>query len=197
MRDRGEVDDRANAVDERATIEFGGDIRDEDLIQLGRNGARRDKPPYRCADRMAARKQRAAKGSTDEARRTGDENAHVRHSACDSLLDLAPCSGQNVANHAAQVPKRISDVASALASCEMHGGGARNEPDVVTRQPEAGTQIHVLVIEVIARVESPYRGKSVPSKQHEHAAYPIRRDAFLADLVVSLRLHPQGLANQA
>ena len=77
MGDRREVDDRANAVDERAAIEFGGDIRDEDLIQLGRNRARRGGPPYRGADRVAAREQRAAKGSADEARRTGDENAHV------------------------------------------------------------------------------------------------------------------------
>src|SRR5713226_4582271 len=121
----------------------------------------------------------------------------ARHSACDILLDLAPPSGKNIANHAAQVPKQISDVPPALASREMHGGGARDEPDVVTRQPEPGTKIYVLVIQVIARVESTHRGKSVPSKQHEHAAYPIRRDAFLADLVVSLGLRPQCLANQA
>ena len=77
MGDRGEVDDRAYAVDERATIEFGGDIRDEDLMQSRRNRTRRDEPPYRGADRVAACEQRAAKGSADEARRTGDENAHV------------------------------------------------------------------------------------------------------------------------
>ena len=45
MRDRGEVDDRVNAVDERAAIELGADIRDEDLLQLGRNDARREAPP--------------------------------------------------------------------------------------------------------------------------------------------------------
>ena len=78
MGDRGEVDDRANAVDERATIEFGGDIRDEDLMHLGWNGARREEPPYRCADRVPAREQPAAKGGADEARRTGNKNAHVR-----------------------------------------------------------------------------------------------------------------------
>ena len=78
MRDRGEVDDRVNAVDERAAIELGADIRDEDLMQLGRNGARRDEAPYRGADRMSAREQLAAKSGADEARRTGDENAHVR-----------------------------------------------------------------------------------------------------------------------
>ena len=77
MGDRREVDDRANAVDERAAIEFGGDIRDEDLMQLGRNRPRRYRAPYRGADRVAAREQLAAKGSADEARRTGDENAHV------------------------------------------------------------------------------------------------------------------------
>ena len=77
MDDRGEVDDRANAVDERATIEFAGDVRDEDLVQLRRNRPRREEPPYRGADRVAAREQLAAKGSADEARRTGDENAHV------------------------------------------------------------------------------------------------------------------------
>src|SRR5437867_13334288 len=75
--DGGKVDNRSKAVDERAAIEFGGDIRDEDLIQLGRNRARRDQPPYRGADRVAAREQRAAKGSADEARRAGDENAHM------------------------------------------------------------------------------------------------------------------------
>src|SRR5256886_17713154 len=78
MRDRGEVDDRADAVDERAAIELGGDIGDEDLMQLGRNGARRDEAPYRGADRVSARDQLATKGGADEARRTGDENAHVR-----------------------------------------------------------------------------------------------------------------------
>ena len=77
MGDRCEVDDRANAVDERVAIEFGGDIRDENLMQLGWNRARRDEPPYRGPDRVAAREQLAAKGSADEARRTGDENAHV------------------------------------------------------------------------------------------------------------------------
>src|SRR5205814_7837816 len=78
MRDRGEVDDRSDAVDERAAIELGGDIGDEDLMQLGRNGARRDEAPYRGADRVSAREQLAAQGGADEARRTGDENAHVR-----------------------------------------------------------------------------------------------------------------------
>src|SRR6266853_3511493 len=82
MGDRREVDDRANAVDERAAIEFGGDIRDEDLMQLGRNSAGRDEPPYRGADRVAAREQLAAKGSADEARRTGDENAHETQERC-------------------------------------------------------------------------------------------------------------------
>src|SRR6267378_5495181 len=77
MRDRREVDDRPNAVDERAAIELGADIRDEDLMQLGRNGARRDEAPYRGADRMSAREQLAAKSGADEARRTGDENAQV------------------------------------------------------------------------------------------------------------------------
>ncbi len=77
MGDRREVDDRANAVDERATIDFAGDVRDEDLVQLRRNRPRREEPPYRGADRVAAREQLAAKGSADEARRTGDENAHV------------------------------------------------------------------------------------------------------------------------
>ena len=77
MSDRGEVDDRANTVDERAAIEFCGDIRDEDLVESGRNRPRRDEPPYRCADRVPAREKLAAKGGADETRRTGDENAHV------------------------------------------------------------------------------------------------------------------------
>src|SRR6266581_3997654 len=121
---------------------------------------------------------------------TGIEE-QARHSACDALLELAPRSGKNIANHAAQVPKQIPDVPTALASCEMHGGGARDKPDVVARQPEAGTEIHILVIQVITGVKSTHGGKSVPSKQHEHAAYPIRGDTFLADFVVSLRLPNQ------
>jgi len=40
------------------------------------------------------------------------------------LFDLTPCSGKNIANHAAQVPKQVSDVPPAFASCEMHDGGA-------------------------------------------------------------------------
>src|SRR2546421_6118186 len=78
MRDRGEVDDRCNSVDERAAIELGPDIRDEDLLQPGRNGARRDEPPYRGPDRVSASEQLAAQGGADETRCTGDENAHVR-----------------------------------------------------------------------------------------------------------------------
>jgi hypothetical protein len=78
MRDRGEVDDRCNSVDERPAIELGADIRDEDLLQPGRNGARRDEPPYRGPDRVSASEQLAAQGGADETRRTGDENAHVR-----------------------------------------------------------------------------------------------------------------------
>jgi len=47
-------------------------------MHLGWNGARREEPPYRCADRVPAREQLAAKGGADEARRTGNKNAHVR-----------------------------------------------------------------------------------------------------------------------
>src|SRR5437879_5523866 len=78
MRDCSEVDDGPNAVEERAAIELGGDIRDENLMQLGRKRPRRDEPPYRGADRVSAREQLATKGGADEARCTGDENAHVR-----------------------------------------------------------------------------------------------------------------------
>src|SRR5205814_8910779 len=90
MRDRGEVDDRSDAVDERAAIELGGDIGDEDLMQLGRNGARRDEAPYRGADRVCAREQLAAQGGADEDRRTGDVNVHVRTAACCAAFLLAP-----------------------------------------------------------------------------------------------------------
>src|SRR6266705_4991717 len=131
--------------------------------------------------------------------RTGitETEEQARTLPCDSLPGPAPRSGKNIANHAAQVPKEISDVPPALASRDMHRGGAGDESDVVTRQPEAGAEVNVLVIQVIARVKSTHRGKSVPSKQHEHAAYPIGGDAFLSDFVVSLRLRPQSFADQA
>src|SRR5256885_7561094 len=120
-----------------------------------------------------------------------------RHSACRVLRGLARPAAKNIANHAAQVPDEISDVPTALASREMHSGDARDEADVVTRQPEPGAEVHVLVVQVVARVESTDCGKGVLSEQHEHAAHPIRRDAFLADLVVPFGLGPQRLANQA
>jgi hypothetical protein len=71
------MDDGVNAVDERAAIEIGGDIGDEDLMQLGRERSRGGQTPYRGADRVAAREQLATESSADETRRTGDENAHV------------------------------------------------------------------------------------------------------------------------
>src|SRR5882762_9968055 len=129
--------------------------------------------------------------------RTGIAGTEEQHSACCRLLDLTPCSGKNIANHAAQVPKQVSDVPPALASCGVHDGGARDKSDVVARQPEASTEIHILVVQVIASVKSTHRRKSVPSKQHEHAAYPIRGNTFVADFVISLRLCPQCFANQA
>jgi len=52
--DRGrsrKVDDRSNAVGERAAIEFGSDIRDEDLFQLGRT-APAGSAALRGADRV-------------------------------------------------------------------------------------------------------------------------------------------------
>jgi hypothetical protein len=75
--DRGKMDDSVNAVDERAAIEIGSDIGDEDLMQPGRERALGDHTPYRGANRMAAREQLATKSSADETRRTCDENAHV------------------------------------------------------------------------------------------------------------------------
>src|SRR3989441_7779987 len=87
-----------------------------------------------------------------------------------------------MASHAAQVPKQVSDVPPALASCEVHDRGARDKPDVVTRQPQASTEIHILVVQVIAGVKSTHRRKSVPSKQHEHAAYPIRSEEHTSEL---------------
>src|SRR5256885_1772953 len=88
MGDRGEVDDGTNAIEERAAIELGGYIRDDDLMQLRRNGARREAPPERGADRVSAREQLATKGGADEARCTGDENAHVRTAGRDAPPQL-------------------------------------------------------------------------------------------------------------
>jgi len=84
MRDRREVDDRPNAVDERAAIELGADIRDEDLMQWGGTALGGTRRLNRGADRMSAREQLAAKSGADEARRTGDENAHVRTAGRDA-----------------------------------------------------------------------------------------------------------------
>src|SRR5437660_1492977 len=78
--------------------------------------------------------------------------------------------------------------------------GRNTAPAIVvsgTARVTRGAEVHVLVVQVIARVESTHRGKSFPSKQHEHAAHPVRGDAFLADLVVPLRLRPQCFGNQA
>src|SRR5712691_5437307 len=76
MGNRSKVNDRIDAVEERAPIEFGGDVRDRYLLQFRRSGVRRTRPPDRCADRVPARDEPTAKDRADKAGCTGHEDAH-------------------------------------------------------------------------------------------------------------------------
>src|SRR6185503_5063013 len=91
--DCGKVDDGADAVEECASIEFCGDIRNEDLMQPGGNRMRRDQTPYRGADRVSAREHLAAKGGADEARCTSDEDAHVEPRGKGAAFPLSNYAG--------------------------------------------------------------------------------------------------------
>ena len=78
MRDRGKMHHGFDALDERAPVELGGDVRDEDLVYARRSRARRNRPPSCNADRVSPREQFAAERGADEPGSTRDENAHVR-----------------------------------------------------------------------------------------------------------------------
>src|SRR6266705_736916 len=61
MGNRGKVNDGTDAIEKRAPIEFGSDIRNRDLLQFRRRDARRTRPPDRRADRVPARDELPAK----------------------------------------------------------------------------------------------------------------------------------------
>ena len=68
----------------------------------------------------------------------------------------------------------------------MHDGNSWYKPDVVASEPEAGAEVDVFVVQTVTDVKSVNRYKGVPSKQHEHAGYPVWRNTLVTDFIISL-----------
>src|SRR5438105_6062440 len=114
-----------------------------------------------------------------------------------SPSELAPRSGKKITHHAAQMPKKVPWIPPALPARKMHDRGLGHKPDVVPAEPEAGAEVDVFIVQMIVNVKSADRRKCVLSEQHEHAGYPVRRNAFVADFVISLRPDSYCFAEEA
>src|SRR5262245_44480054 len=91
----------------------------------------------------------------------------------------------------------MAKAAAALAAREMGDARPGNQPNVEPRPPKPAAEVHVLVIQNVALVETVDRGKDLASEREEHPRNPVGREGLGGDWIIEPRSEPEQLCNQA